>query len=113
MIFSKDIAAASESNGVKVLYGALPLAYFTAVLWLGAFNSLLAFPLPPKYKTFALAIYLFLVVFVYLSGPQIVGLAQQNVESSRLVYVEKSRVVLTVINPEGYWLAGIGFVVGS
>lgn len=110
MVFSRTIANGSEINGVKVLYGTMPLAYITAELWLGAFNTLMVFLLPPRFKTFALAIYLAIVVFIYSSGPQIVGLALRTVPSTGPEYVEKARVVLAVVIPVGYCLAGVGFL---
>jgi hypothetical protein len=110
MVFSRQIADGSESRGSKVLYAVMTLAYLTAELWLGAFNSLFVFLLPPRYKTFALAIYMTVIVFIYSSGPAIVGLALRNTSAKSPGYLRDVRVVLAVIIPVGYWIAGIGFL---
>jgi hypothetical protein len=110
MVFSRQIADGSEARGSKVLYGVMTLAYLTAELWLGAFNTLFVFLLPPRYKTFALAIYMTVVVFIYSSGPAIVGLALRKTSPKSPGYLRDVRVVLAVIIPAGYWIAGIGFL---
>ncbi|CAN9172217.1 unnamed protein product [Alternaria alternata] len=57
MVFSRDIAGGSEDRGIKILYGVMSLAYLTAELWLGCLFALIALLLPPRYKTFGLAIW--------------------------------------------------------
>ena len=110
MIFSRSVAGGSESNGVPVLYGTMTAAYITAELWLGAINSLIALLLPPRYKTFGLSIWAATQVLIYSAGPEIIGLALRDVDSSSQVYLDKIRIALAVIIPIGYWLAGIGFL---
>ena len=110
MIFSKSVAGNSESRGVKVLYGVMSVAYLTAETWLGAFNSLLVLLLPPQYKTFGLAIYMSTLVLIYSTGPQIMSLALRNIEVNSEGYIKRVRIVLSVLIPLGYWLAGFGFL---
>ena len=74
MVFSKTLAGGSEETGTRILYGTMSAAYITAELWLGAFASLLAALLPPRMKTFCLAIYTCTIILIYSSGPQIIGL---------------------------------------
>lgn len=74
MLFSKSLAGGSEGAGSRILYGTMSAAYITAELWLGAFASLLAALLPPRTKTFCLAIYTCTIILIYSSGPQIIGL---------------------------------------
>lgn len=111
MIFSRPIANGSESKGIKVLYATMSLAYITAELWLGALNALIALLLPPRYKTFGLAIWGSIQVLVYSSGPEIIGLALRNVDSESETYVRNVRICLAVIIPAGYWICGIGLLV--
>lgn len=110
MVFSRQIAGDDEIRGARVLYGVMSLAYVTAELWLGAFNTLFVFLLPPRYKTFALAIYMSVVVFIYSSGPAIVGLALRQTAPTSPTYLRDVRIVLAVIIPSAYWIAGIGFL---
>lgn len=110
MIFSKAIAGGDESGGTIVLYGVMSAAYLTAETWLGAFNSLLVLLLPPQYKTFGLAIYMSTIVLMYSTGPQIMALALRNIDVNSEGYVKRVRIVLAVLIPLGYWLAGIGFL---
>ena len=110
MIFSRSVAGGSESNGVPVLYGTMAAAYITAELWLGAINSLIALLLPPRYKTFGLSIWAATQVLIYSAGPEIIGLALRDVDSSSQAYLDSTRIALAVIIPVGYWLAGIGFL---
>lgn len=110
MLFSRNTSHGSQSHGIKVLYGTMSIAYLTAELWLGAINSLIALLLPPHTKTFGLAIWSLVQVLIYSSGPEIVGLALRNTDSSSSAYLEKTRIALAVIIPVGYWIAGIGFL---
>ena len=110
MLFSRNISGGSESKGIPILYGTMSAAYLTAELWLGAINSLIALLLPPRYKTFGLAIWATTQVLIYSSGPEIVGLALRKVESGSSQYLIDTRIALAVIIPVGYWFAGIGFL---
>ncbi|KAI4114580.1 MAG: hypothetical protein LQ338_007982 [Usnochroma carphineum] len=111
MIFSKSIAGGNDdSQGIRTLYGTMSAAYLTAELWLGAINSLIALLLPPRYKTFGLAIWAAIQVLVYSSGPEIIGLALRNVDSASQAYLDGTKIALAVIIPVGYWLAGVGFL---
>ena len=110
MIFSKSVGGNDESRGATVLYGVMSAAYLTAETWLGAFNSLLVLLLPPEYKTFGLAIYMSTLVLIYSTGPQIMALALRNVDVNSEGYIRRVRIVLAVLIPLGYWLAGIGFL---
>ena len=111
MLFSRNIAHDDASKGVKILYGTMALAYFTAETWLGAINSLIALLLPPHSKTFGLAIWSVVQVLIYSAGPEIVGLALRNTEPESGAYLEKTRIALAVMIPVGYWLAAVGFLV--
>lgn len=88
MLFSRDIADGDQSRGVSILYGSMSVAYLTAELWLGSFNGLVALLLPPKYKTFGLAMWAAVQVLVYSSGPEIIGLALQNTEPGTQEYTQ-------------------------
>lgn len=110
MIFSKTISNDSESNGTKLLYGVMAGAYITAELWLGPINGLLVLMVPPEFKTFAFSIYSSLVVLIYSSGPEIVGLALRGVNPSSGHYVNAVRVILAAIIPGGYILSSLGFL---
>jgi hypothetical protein len=107
MVFSRSAAGGNEDNGVKILYGTMSAAYLTAELWLGALNSLIALLLPPRYKTFGLSIWAATQVLVYSAGPEIIGLALKDEDSSSQTYLDKTRVALAVIIPVGYWVAGL------
>ena len=111
MILSKTAAGGDESRGTTILYGAMSAAYLTAETWLGAFNSLLVLLLPPQYKTFGLSIYMSTLVLMYSTGPQIMALALRNIDVDSEKFVNSVRIVLAVLIPLGYWLAGIGFLV--
>ncbi|KAL8906369.1 MAG: hypothetical protein Q9207_002081 [Kuettlingeria erythrocarpa] len=110
MLFSLNLSDGNQPRGVKVLYGTMSIAYLTAELWLGAINSLIALLLPPHTKTFGLAVWSLVQVLIYSSGPEIVGLALRNTDSTSSAYLEKTRIALAVIIPVGYWLAGVGFL---
>ena len=110
MVLSRQLAGGSESSGVRTLYGTMTAAYLTAELWLGAFASLLALLLPPKTKTFGLAIYTAVIVLIYSSGPQIIGLALRSFDTESAAYIERTKVILAVLIPVGYWVGGIGFL---
>ena len=110
MVFSRDIANGSQDRGVRILYGCMSVAYLTAELWLGAMNGLIALLLPPKYKTFGLAIWAAIQVLVYSSGPEIIGLALRGTDPGSEIYTKDSQVALAVIIPVCYWLAGVGFI---
>ncbi|KAF1816494.1 MFS general substrate transporter [Eremomyces bilateralis CBS 781.70] len=108
MVFSRELVGDKES-GVKVLYGTLAAAYVTAELWLGPVNGLLVILFPPKYKTFAFSIYSAIVVLIYSSGPEIVGLALDGVNPDSENYAQSLKIILAVIIPLGYILSSIGF----
>lgn len=108
MIFSRDIAGGSEDRGIVILYGTMSAAYLTAETWLGCLEMLIALLLPPRYKTFGLAIWESIQVLVYSSGPEIIGLALRNEDTGSQEYTRVTQVALAVIIPLGYWLAGIG-----
>ncbi|CAN9368378.1 unnamed protein product [Alternaria sp. RS040] len=110
MIFSRDIADGSEDRGIKILYGVMSLAYLSAELWLGCLFALIALLLPPRYKTFGLAIWGSVQVLIYSSGPQIIGLALMNEETASESYRKATQLCLGIIIPVGYWLAGVGFL---
>ena len=110
MLFSRQISGNYQNRGVRTLYGTMSAAYLTAELWLGAINSLIVLLLPPRYKTFGLAIWDAIQVLIYASGPEIIGLALRNVDSSSQAYLDGTKIALAVIIPVGYWIAGIGFL---
>jgi len=111
LLFSRSMkGSGSEDSGIKVLYGTMSVAYLTAELWLGAINSLIVLLLPPRYKTFGLSIWAATQVLIYSAGPEIIGLALRNTDSSSQAYIDGTRIALAVIIPVGYWLAGIGFL---
>ncbi|MCJ1478768.1 hypothetical protein MMC13_007452 [Lambiella insularis] len=110
MVFSLELAGGDQDKGVKILYGVMSAAYITAELWLGAYASLLAILLPARTKTFCLAIYTSTIILIYSSAPQIIGLALQNYDVSSEAYLEKTRDILAILIPVGYWVAGIGLL---
>ena len=110
MLFSRDIANGNQTNGIRILYGTMSAAYLTAELWLGAINGLIASILPPKHKTFGLAIWSTIQVLIYSSGPGIVGLALQRLDPGSAEYTRDTQLVLAVIIPVCYWIAGVGFL---
>ncbi|TKA33370.1 hypothetical protein B0A50_00923 [Salinomyces thailandicus] len=110
MLFSRDIANGSQNQGIRILYGTMSVAYLSAELWLGCINALIALLLPPRHKTFGLAIWAAVQVLVYSSGPEIIGLALKGTDPGSEQYTEDSQVVLAVIITVCYWLAGIGFI---
>lgn len=111
MVFSRDIAGGDEGRGSAILYGVMSAAYLTAELWLGAFALLLAMLLPPRTKTFGLAVYMSVIVLIYSSGPQIIGLALRNYDIESATYINATKIILAVLIPLGYWLAFVGFLV--
>lgn len=110
MLFSRDIANGNQTDGIRILYGTMSAAYLTAELWLGAINGLIASILPPKHKTFGLAIWSTIQVLIYSSGPGIVGLALQRLDPGSAEYTRDTQLVLAVIIPLCYWIAGVGFL---
>lgn len=110
MVFSRSLADGDESGGVRILYGTMSTAYLTAELWLGAFASLLALILPPQTKTFCLSIYTCTIILIYSSAPQMIGLALRNYDPESPAYIRKTRDILAILIPVGYWVAGIGFL---
>lgn len=110
MIFSRDIAHGDQNRGIKILYSTMTLAYLTAESWLGALFGLVALLLPPRYKTFGLAIWGTIQVLIYSAGPEIIGLALRNTDVASPGYTKDTQVALAVIIPVGYWLAGTGFL---
>ena len=111
MVFSRDLAGGDQVAGTRILYGVMSAAYLTAELWLGAFASLLALLLPARTKTFGLAIYTSVIVLIYSSAPQIIGLALRYYDSASQTYIEKTKIILAVLIPVGYWIGGIGFLI--
>lgn len=110
MVLSGDIANSDQNKGVRILYGVMSVAYLSAELWLGAFASLLVLLLPKEIKTFGLAGYMAVITLIYSSGPQIIGLAQRSEIVASDNYNKQRKVILAVLIPVGYWLAGIGFL---
>jgi MFS family permease len=110
MIFSRDIADGDQERGFKILYGVMSLAYLTAELWLGCLFAFIALLLPPRYKTFGLAIWGSVQVLIYSSGPQIIGLALKNEDTTSESYRRATQLCLAIIIPIGYWVAGVGFL---
>jgi uncharacterized membrane protein (UPF0136 family) len=110
MVLSRDVAMDDQVKGVRILYGVMSVAYLTAELWLGAFASLLVLLLPTEIKTFALAIYMAIITLIYSSAPQIIGLAQRKEIVGSEVFNMQIKVILAVLIPVGYWVAGIGFL---
>jgi hypothetical protein len=110
MVESLDVAGGDQSRGVNILYGVMSAAYITAELWLGAFAFLLALLLPPRTKTFGLAVYMSIIVLIYSSGPQIIGLALRSYDVESAAYINTTKILLAVLIPVGYWLACVGFL---
>jgi hypothetical protein len=110
MVFSRSLAVGDATNGVHILYGVMSAAYLTAELWLGAFASLLAVLLPPQTKTFCLAIYSCVITLIYSSAPQMIGLSLRHYEAGSQAYLLKTRDILAILIPVGYWVAGVGFL---
>jgi hypothetical protein len=110
MLFSRNIAGGNQGDGLRVLYGSMSAAYLTAELWLGCLNGLVASLLPPKHKTFGLAIWASIQVLIYSSGPEVIGLALQSTDPGSAEYTKDSQIILAVIIPVCYWIAGIGFL---
>lgn len=110
MVFSRDIAGGDQDQGVRILYGTMSAAYLTAETWLGAMDALLSLLLPPRFKTFGLAIWSSIQVLIYSSGPEIIGLALRDEDPASPGYTKATQVALAVIIPVGYWIAGVGFL---
>jgi hypothetical protein len=110
MVFSRKLAGGSQDDGISILYGSMSAAYITAELWLGAFASVLALILPPKTKTFCLAIYTSTIILIYSSAPQMIGLSLRHYEVGSKAYIQETRKILAILIPIGYWVAGIGFL---
>jgi hypothetical protein len=64
----------------------------------------------PRYKTFGLAIWGSVLVLLYSSDPQIIGLALRNEETTSESYRKTMQLCLAIISPVRYWVAGIGFL---
>jgi hypothetical protein len=110
MVFSLRLAGGDESAGVRILYGVMSAAYLTAELWLGAFASLLALLLPARTKTFCLAMYTSTIILIYSSAPEMIGLGLRKYEPGTQAYIHKTREILAILIPIGYWVAGVGFL---
>jgi len=110
MVYSRDIASGNQAQGSRILYGSMSAAYLFAELWLGALNGLIASLLPPRYKTFGLAIWSAIQVLVYSSGPEIIGLALRHTDAESPTYTKDTQLVLAVMITVCYWVAGIGFL---
>lgn len=111
MILSNEVAGGNPSKGTRVLYGTMSAAYITAELWLGAFASLLVLLFPPPMKTFAYAIYISIITLIYASGPEVIGLALRGLDPLGGPYLERIKLILAIMIPLGYWVAGIGFLI--
>ena len=110
MVFSIRLADGGQSRGVRILYGSMSAAYITAELWLGIFASVLSFLLPPKTKTFCLAIYTSTIILIYSSAPEMIGLSLRHYVVGSDAYISETRKILSILIPVGYWVAGIGFL---
>lgn len=110
MVFSRDIAGDNGPRGKSILYGTMAVAYATAEMWLGCVNAFVALLLPPRTKTFGLAIWTCVQVLIYSSGPEIIGLALRDVEPGTDEYARDTQVALAVIIPTGYWLCAVGML---
>ena len=111
MILSNEVAGGDQSKGTHVLYGTMSAAYITAELWLGAFASLLVLLFPPRMKTFAYAIYISIITLIYSSGPEVIGLALRDLDPLGGPYLERIKLILAIMIPLGYWVAGVGFLI--
>ena len=110
MVFSRDIAGDSGPKGKAILYATMSVAYATAETWLGCINAFIALLLPPRTKTFGLAIWTCVQVLIYSSGPEIIGLALRDVEPGTEEYARVTQIALAVIIPAGYWLCAVGML---
>jgi hypothetical protein len=110
MVESLDVTRGDLVRGSNFLYGVMSAAYITAELWLGAFAFLLALLLPPRMKTFGLAVYMGIIVLIYPSGLQIIGLALRSYNVESAAYINATKTLLTILIPVRYWLARIGFL---
>lgn len=110
MVFSRDIAGDNGSKGKAILYGTMSVAYATAETWLGCINAFIALLLPPRTKTFGLAIWACVQILIYSSGPEIIGLALRDVEPGTDKYARVTQTALAVIIPTGYWLCAVGML---
>ena len=110
MVFSLRLANGDQVRGTTILYGSMSAAYITAELWLGAFASILALILPPRTKTFCLAIYTSTIILVYSSAPEMIGLSLRNYAIGSPAYIVKTREILAILIPVGYWVGGVGFL---
>ncbi|KAK0768443.1 hypothetical protein LTR75_018221, partial [Friedmanniomyces endolithicus] len=99
MVFSKSLAGGSLGIGTEILYGTMSAAYITAELWLGAFASLLAALLPPRMKTFCLGIYTSVIILIYSSAPQMIGLALRSYGAGSPSYIRATRNILVILIP--------------
>lgn len=113
MIFSLRLSNGNPPQGQRILYGTMSAAYLTAELWLGAFASLLASLLPPRMKTFGFAIYSCTIILIYSTAPEIIGLALRNYNTQSAAYLTATRNILAILIPSGYWVAGVGFLIGA
>ena len=66
--------------------------------------------LPPRYKTFGLAIWASIQALVYSSGPEIIGLALQSQDPGTEAYRLETRTILACFIVICYWLAGFEFL---
>jgi hypothetical protein len=110
MVFSLELAGGDQSSGTSILYGSMSAAYITAELWLGAFASILALILPPRTKTFALSIYTSSIILIYSSAPEMIGLSLRHYVVGSSAYIVKTREILAILIPVGYWVAALGFL---
>lgn len=110
MVFSLKLAGGNQSQGTTILYGSMSAAYITAELWLGAYASILSLILPPRTKTFGLAIYTSSIILIYSSAPEMIGLSLRHYIVGSEAYIVETRKILAVLIPVGYWVGAAGFL---
>lgn len=110
MVFSLKLAGGNQSQGTTILYGSMSSAYITAELWLGAYASILSLILPPRTKTFGLAIYTSSITLIYSSAPEMIGLSLRHYVVGSEAYIIQTRKILAVLIPVGYWVGAAGFL---
>ena len=110
MVFSLNLAGGNQSQGTTILYGSMSTAYITAELWLGVYASILSLILPPRTKTFGLAIYTSSIILIYSSAPEMIGLSLRHYVVGSEEYIVQTRKILAVLIPVGYWVGAAGFL---
>jgi len=113
MVVSKSVAHDDTHAGLRILYGTMSAAYLTAEAWLGPLASLLTLLLPADIKTLGLAMYNMVVIFIYSSGPEIVGLGLRGAMPTDPSYARTLEIILAVMIPLSYVIGGVLFLVAS